>query len=66
MKDFVVYEHINGTPAHLDTIDEELTECSMENCHTEGQVEKYIEEINKVQPKDKYGRKRNLYVYWHN
>ena len=66
MKNFVVYEHINGLPATLDTINDELTDCVMENCQTEREVEEYIKRINRIQSTDKHGRKRNLYVYWYN
>lgn len=65
MKDFVVYEHISGMPTYTDTIIDEITDCAMEDCRTEEEVEKYIEKINRIQPMDKHGRKRNLYVYWH-
>ncbi len=64
MKRFAVYEHIFGLPCFLDTIDEELTEYAMQYCNTALETEEYIEIINKMQPTDKYGRKRNLYVYW--
>ncbi len=63
MMNILVYEHINGLPSYLDTVHEELTECVMENCRTEKEAEKYIEKINKIQPTDKYGRERNLYIY---
>lgn len=66
MKNFVVYEHISGIPAHMDTIEDEITGCAMEDCKTEKEVERYIEKINKIQSTDRYGRKRNLYVYWCN
>lgn len=66
MKDFLVYEHVYGLPDYLDGIDWGLTECAMECCGTERQVEKYIEKINYIQPTDKYGRKRNLYIRWCN
>lgn len=65
MKDFAVYEHIFGLPAFLDTIIEELTEYAMEYCSSIEEVEEYIKIINKIQPKDKYNRQRNLYVYWY-
>lgn len=65
MKNFVVYEHINGLPSHIDTVNEELTDCVMEFCKTKQEVEEYVEKINKIQPTDKYGRKRNLYIHWH-
>ena len=64
MKSFAVYEHINGLCSFLDTVVEELTEYAMEYCRTATEVEEYIELINKLQPTDKYGRKRNLYVWW--
>lgn len=64
MKRFAVYEHINGLCCFLDTVMEELTEYTMEYCRTATEVEEYIENINKMQPTDKHGRKRNLYVYW--
>jgi hypothetical protein len=66
MRNFVIYEHIYGLCEFLDTIMEELTEYAMENCRTVKEVEDYIKIINKIQPTDKYGRKRNLYVYWCN
>lgn len=64
MKRFAVYEHINGLCSFLDTVMEELTEYAMEYCSTATEVEEYIEYINKIQPTDKHGRKRNLYVWW--
>ena len=64
MKDFAVYEHIDGLCHYLDTINEEVTECVTENCRTAMEVEEYVENINKMQSTDKYGRKRYLYVHW--
>lgn len=64
MKDFLVYEHISGIPEHMDTINEEIIECIQNNCRTERQAERYIEEINNNSPVDKHGRKRNLYIFW--
>ena len=64
MKDFAVYEHIHGLPSSLDSVNEEITDCAMEYCHTRNGVEKFVEEINAKNDCDKYGRKRNLYVYW--
>jgi hypothetical protein len=66
MKDFLVYGHVYGLPNYLDGIDWDLTEGAMECCHTERQVEEYIEKFNYTQPTDKYGRKRNLYIRWCN
>lgn len=64
MKDFVIYEHIYGLPSYVDTVNEELTECAVLDCYNEEDVERYVEKINEAQPKDKYGRERNLYVRW--
>lgn len=64
MKRFMVYEHIYGLCSFLDTVVEELTEYAIEHCRTAEDVEEYIGYINKIQPVDKYGRKRNLYVWW--
>lgn len=66
MKNFIVYEHIYGLPSFLDTVVEELTEYATEHCRTNKDVEEYIKQINKIQTTDKYGRRRNLYVYWCN
>lgn len=69
MRKFTIYEHIKGLPSHIDTeVNEELAECIHEyslHCDTEDEVEKYVNEINKAMPSDKYGREHNLYVYWH-
>lgn len=66
MKDFIVYEHISGLPEWADEKQEEIMECIMEDCSTEKEAEKYVEYINKIQPTDKYDRRRNLYIYWIN
>ena len=65
MKYFEVYEHIEGLPYYLDTEIKELTECLIEFCNTEKQVEKEIEKINKENSTDKHGRKRILYANWY-
>lgn len=54
-----IYEHIIGFPSHLDTIMEELEECLEE--YTAEEAEKFIEKY--VPNVDKYGRRRNVYVY---
>ena len=64
MKNLVVYEHISGIPAHMDTINEEITESTRNYCNTEKQAEKYINEINNISPTDRNGRKRHFYIYW--
>lgn len=64
MRDFMVYEHINGMPSYLDEVHDEATECAMEECRTEKEVERYIEKLNKMHPEDRFGRKRVLYVFW--
>lgn len=64
--DILVYEHIEGLPDYLDTIHIEITECIIYFCRTIDEAEKEVENINKIQPKDKFGRKRNLYIYKNN
>lgn len=71
IRNFIVYEHISGTPKHLDTFNKEIQDIIEDNFFyhdftEEEQAEKYIDNINKIQPTDKYGRKRNLYIYWIN
>ena len=70
MREFLVYEHVYGLPDYLDTVNEELTECIIDVCFnitfTEKQLENYVNDINNINPTDKYGRKRNLYVHWCN
>ena len=63
MKNYTIYEHIEGLPNYLDTEAEEVAEYIAENCRTEKEIEKEIENINKITPFDRYGRKRNLYIY---
>ena len=65
MREFLVYEHINGLPDYLDSVNEEVTEYVMENNYTdEKDVEWLVRWINRLKPTDRFGRKRNLYVYW--
>lgn len=67
MRNFVVYEHIYGLPEYLDTVSEEITEMVEENHYTtEKDIEWYVNWINRFRQTDKFGRKRNLYVYWMN
>lgn len=67
MRDFIVYEHIYGLPKYVDTEVEEITELIQENNYTiEKDVEWCIDQINRCNPTDRYGRKRNLYVHWIN
>ena len=54
-----IYEHIIGLPDHLDTFLEELEEC-LEG-RTADEAEDFIQKC--VSDVDKYGRKRNVYVY---
>jgi hypothetical protein len=67
MREFKVMEHIYNYG--YDAVNNEITECVYDECFynvctTEKEVEIYVENINKVQPVDIYGRKRNLYVRW--
>lgn len=64
MKRFVIYEHIHGLCSFLDTVEDEITSYAMEYCNTAEDVEEYVKYINKIQPLDRYERKRNLYVWW--
>lgn len=63
MKNVLVYEHIYGLPEFLDSVNEELTGCVTEQCKTVEEAEKMVERINNLQPEDKQGRRRNLYVW---
>jgi len=63
MKNVLVYEHIYGLPEFLDSVNDELTECVSEQCKTVEDAEKMVEQINNLQPEDKQGRRRNLYVW---
>lgn len=63
MDEILVYEHIYGLPEFLDSVDEEITECVNEQCRTVEEAEKMVEQINRLQPEDKQGRRRNLYVW---
>ena len=60
--ELLVYEHIHGLPDYLDSVDEELTEWINESCTTIKQAENEVGKINRMQPEDKYGRTRNLYI----
>ena len=67
MRDFIIYEHIAGLPDFLDAESEEITELVKENRYTtEKDVEWYVNWINRFKQTDRFGRKRNLYVYWIN
>lgn len=67
MRDFIIYEHIYGLPEYLDAEAEEITELVKENHYTtEKDVEWYVNWINRFKQTDRFGRKRNLYVYWLN
>lgn len=57
--DYRIYEHIVGLPDYLDTPMEELEECLAGYSAEEAQafITKYVSSV------DKYGRKRNVYVY---
>lgn len=67
-ENIMVYEHVYGIPSHLDTVDDELTECVYEYAYynkcTVEEVENFLEEINKQIPTDQYGRKVNRYLVW--
>lgn len=63
MDEILVYEHIYGLPEFLDSVNEEITECVNAQCRTVEEAEKMVEQINRLQPEDKQGRRRNLYVW---
>lgn len=63
MDEILVYEHIYGLPEFLDSVNEEITECVNTQCRTAEEAEKMVEQINRLQPEDKQGRRRNLYVW---
>lgn len=54
-----IYEHIVGLPSHLDTPLETLEEDLKDR--TAEEAEEFIQRF--VPNVDKYGRKRNVYVY---
>lgn len=56
-----VYEHIIGLPDYLDTIVEALEEVFYKYRFSADEAERFIE--NLVTDKDRYGRKRKIYVY---
>ena len=65
MREFLVYEHIKGLPDFLDSINEEITELVMENNYSEEKdVEWLVRHIEGLNPTDRFGRTRNLYVFW--
>lgn len=63
MDEILVYEHIYGLPEFLDSVNEEITECVNAQCRTVEEAEKMVEQINLLNPEDRQGRRRNLYVW---